>query len=104
MLNEFQEIVALDPELPARMRATFQFQADVSHVYLGSRQHLLRKVFTDANSPLYDSAKVFPLGAIERDAFGPFITERFASTSVAISQDAIRRLLDITGSAARSRR
>ena len=38
VFDEFQEIVALDPELPARMRATFQFQPNVAHVYLGSRQ------------------------------------------------------------------
>src|SRR5215510_11969716 len=85
VLDEFQEIMTLDPELPARMRAAFQFQPDVAHVYLGSRQHLLRNVFTDSKSPLYNSAKVLPLGPIPRDAFSPFIAERFASTSVAIS-------------------
>jgi len=62
-----------------------------------TRQHLLRQVFTDANSPLYNSAKVFPLGPIMRDAFGRFIVERFASTSTDITQDAIALLLDITG-------
>src|SRR5579859_5345553 len=96
VLDEFQEIVALDAELPARMRAAFQFQPDVAHVYLGSRQHLLRNVFTDANSPLYNSAKVFPLGPIEREAFGRFIAERFASTGVPISAEAIMHLLSIT--------
>src|SRR5207244_2798396 len=97
VLDEFQEIVALDRALPARMRATFQFQADVAHVFLGSRQHLLRQVFTDSNSPLYNSAKVFSLGPIPRDAFSDFIAERFGSTSVAISEDAIAHLLDVTG-------
>ncbi|HYW88331.1 MAG TPA: hypothetical protein VFB50_11210 [Chloroflexota bacterium] len=62
-----------------------------------TRQHLLRQVFADANSPLYNSAKVFPLGPIMRDAFGRFIVERFASTSTDITQDAIALLLDITG-------
>ncbi len=96
VLDEFQEIVTLDPELPARMRATFQFQSEVAHVYLGSRQHLLRTVFTDSNSPLYNSAKVFPLGPIEREAFSRFIAERFASTTVEITNEAITRLLVIT--------
>jgi AAA+ ATPase superfamily predicted ATPase len=95
-LDEFQEIVVLDPELPARMRAAFQFQPDVAHVYLGSRQHLLRKVFTDANSPLYNSAKVFPLGPIPRDAFSRFLTDRFASTGIGITDDAVSNLLSIT--------
>ncbi|MBV9355721.1 MAG: AAA family ATPase [Chloroflexi bacterium] len=97
VLDEFQEIVTLDPDLPARMRATFQFQPNVAHVYLGSRQHLLRRVFTDANSPLYNSAKVVPLGPIPRSAFTHFIAERFASTHVVITKEAIAHLLDLTG-------
>jgi uncharacterized protein len=40
---------------------------------------------------------VFPLGPITRDAFGRFIAERFASTSLDITRDAIALLLDITG-------
>jgi hypothetical protein len=96
VLDEFQEIVALDPDLPARMRAAFQFQSDVANVYLGSRQHLLRQVFTDANAPLYNSTKVFPLKPIASHAFSRFIAERFASTSVPITSDAIAHLLDIT--------
>jgi uncharacterized protein len=97
VLDEFQEVVALDPDFPARMRATFQFQPDVAHVYLGSRQHLLQGVFTDTNAPLYNSAKVFPLGPIARDAFSRFIAERFASTAVPITSEAIAHLLAITG-------
>jgi hypothetical protein len=96
VLDEFQEIVALDAELPARMRATFQFQSDVAHVYLGSRQHLLRNVFTDSNSPLYNSAKVFPLGPIAHGAFTHFLLERFASTGLVITDEAVAHLLDIT--------
>src|SRR5579859_2912023 len=96
VLDEFQEVVTLDPELPARMRATFQFQSDVAHVYLGSRQHLLRNVFADANSPLYNSAKVFPLGPIGRDAFRRFIIQRFRSTEVVITDEAVAHLLDMT--------
>jgi len=97
VLDEFQEIMTLDPELPGRMRGIFQFQTDVAHVFLGSRQHLLRQVFTNVNSPLYNSEKVFPLGPILRDAFSCFIAQRFASTSMDITQDAIALLLDITG-------
>ena len=81
VLDEFQEIVTLDPDLPARMRATFQFQQDLAHVFLGSRQHVLRRVFTDTNAPLYNSAKVFPLGPIAQAAFSRFVAARFASTS-----------------------
>lgn len=96
VLDEFQAVLDIDPTLPRRMRAVFQFQAEVSHVYLGSKQHLLHKVFTDVNEPLYNSARVFPLAAIAVDRFRPFIHERFLSTGLAIKPDAIDRLLEVT--------
>jgi len=49
VLDEFREIVTLGPDLTARMRSLFQFQTDVAQAYLGSRQQLLRRVFTEAN-------------------------------------------------------
>jgi hypothetical protein len=49
-------VVDIDKHLPALMRSIFQIQTEVTHIYLGSRQHLMRRVFTDANQPLYRSA------------------------------------------------
>src|SRR5689334_17945829 len=50
VLDEFQKVMDIDPQLPATLRSVFQFQATVSHVYLGSRQHLMTKVFIDENA------------------------------------------------------
>lgn len=97
VLDELQEIVNIAPDLLARMRATFQFQPRVAHVYLGSRQHLLRQVFTDVNAPLYNSARVLPLGPIAAESFTPFIRRRFADSGLPIDDSAITRLLEITG-------
>lgn len=47
ILDEFQEIVELDPKLPNLMRAVFQTQPEVGHIYLGSKRHLLEKIFSD---------------------------------------------------------
>jgi len=78
-------------------RSTTTRSSSSRTMFLGSRQRLLRQVFTNANSPLYNSAKVFTLGPIMRDAFSRFLVERFASTSMDIEDDAVARLLDITG-------
>ena len=42
ILDEFQEIVDIDPDLPKLMRAVFQEQPEVAHVYLGSKRHMMR--------------------------------------------------------------
>lgn len=97
VLDEFQEVVEIDPTLPALIRSVFQLQPEVSHVYLGSRQHLLQRVFTDVNQPLYNSAKVMGLGPISPDLFTPFIRERFLHSEKAIQPEAIAALLRHTG-------
>ncbi|HZS03099.1 MAG TPA: ATP-binding protein [Chloroflexota bacterium] len=97
VLDEFQEVTSIDPHLPALMRAVFQHQGDVAHVFLGSKRHLLHHVFTDENEPLYKLAKPVTLRPINLDDFGEFIRERFAATEQHISEDALDRILAITG-------
>ena len=58
VLDEFQEVTRIDRDLPRAMRAVFQQQPEVAHVYLGSHRHMLRRLFTERNEPLFRSAKV----------------------------------------------
>jgi hypothetical protein len=38
------------------LRATMQTQEHVAYAFLGSKKHLMTRVFTDRNEPLYHSA------------------------------------------------
>ena len=96
ILDEFQEIVTLDPALPAMLRATMQLQEHVAYAFLGSRKHLMTRVFTDRNEPLYRSARALPLGSIPTAEFASFIHRTFESSEVWIEDDAIQRILSIT--------
>ena len=69
VFDEFQQVIKLDPVLPALMRAVFQSQPDVSHVYLGSKRSLMEELFNDVNEPFWRSAKHIELGPIPVDAF-----------------------------------
>jgi uncharacterized protein len=57
VLDEFQEIVDIDPSLPKLMRTVFEQQPEVAHVYLGSKRHMLERIFNDENEPFWRSAK-----------------------------------------------
>ena len=65
VIDEFQEIVDIDPRLPKLMRAVFQQQPEVAHVYLGSKRHVMERIFNDANEPFWRSAKPIELGPID---------------------------------------
>jgi hypothetical protein len=97
VFDEFQEILALDPRFPNLMRAVFQAQPEVSHVYLGSKRHLLRKIFSDKNEPFWRSAKQLEIGVIPPEAFEPFLRQRFEESGKRLGAEAAERLLGSTG-------
>lgn len=94
--DEFQEITDIDPKLPALMRAVFQEQPDVAHVYAGSKRDMMSRLFNDKNEAFYRSAKVMEIGAIPSDLFASFVKERFDATDKGVSDAAIEGLLEIT--------
>ena len=96
VFDEFQEIVKIDRDLLPLMRAVFQEQPEVSHVYLGSKRHMMEEIFNDENEPFWRSAKQVELGAIPAQPFAKFIRERFRRTSRTVDQAVVERLLDIT--------
>jgi AAA+ ATPase superfamily predicted ATPase len=97
VFDEFQEVVALDPQFPNLMRAVFQTQPEVAHVYLGSKRHILERIFSDRNQPFWRSAKQVELGPIALGKFAAFVHKRFAATEKGITKAALERLLAATG-------
>lgn len=96
ILDEFQEIVEIDPRLPRLLRSVFQQQPEVAHVYLGSKRHVMEKIFSDVNEPFWRSAKPVELGAIEPGSFAPFVAGRFRATGREVDDGAIADLLEVT--------
>ena len=97
VLDEFQEVGKIGADLTKLMRSVFQHQSEVSHIYLGSRRHLMEEIFNDEQEPFWRSAKQMELGPIPIDEFSRFITQRFADTGKKIEQDVIGEVLDQTG-------
>jgi hypothetical protein len=96
VLDEFQEITELDPHLPKLLRAVFQTQPEVAHVYLGSKRHLLQRIFNDANEPFWRSAKQMELGLIPVPRFREFLRARFAATGKRVDDAVLDPMLELT--------
>ncbi|HEX2707289.1 MAG TPA: ATP-binding protein [Solirubrobacterales bacterium] len=97
VIDEFQEIVEIDPRLPNLLRAVFQQQPEVAHVYLGSKRHVMERIFNDENEPFWRSAKSVELGTIEPGPFGAFIADRFQVAGRTIGAKVVEDLLARTG-------
>ena len=96
VLDEFQEIVDIDPELPKLMRSVFELQPDVAHVYLGSKRHMLERIFNDENEPFWRSAKQMELGVIAPPLFRGYIESQFERTGRRIDPATVDRVLNAT--------
>jgi hypothetical protein len=97
IFDEFQEILALDRQYPNLMRSVFQAQPEVSHVYLGSKRHILERIFNDKNEPFWRSAKQLEIGPIPPALFASFLRDRFAGSGKQIGEEALERLLTASG-------
>jgi hypothetical protein len=96
ILDEFQEIVDIEPNLPRLMRSVFQQQPEVAHIYLGSKRHMMEQIFNDENEPFWRSAKQMELGVIDARPFGEYIGRQFERTGKSIAPQAIDAILETT--------
>jgi len=96
VLDEFQEVAEIDPALPRLMRAVFQQQPEVCHLYLGSRRHMMERIFNDENEPFWRSAKRMELDVIAPSEFAPFVSARFEATGRSVSSEAVVFVLETT--------
>ena len=97
VLDEFQEVMDVDPGLLKLMRSVFQEQGDVSHVYLGSKRHMIERIFNDENEPFWRSAKQMELGVIAPEPFVTFALERFEATGRELDEETAARAVALTG-------
>jgi AAA+ ATPase superfamily predicted ATPase len=76
--DEFQEIQRFPGAgLEKAMRSHFQRHDQVSYLFAGSKQSILRDMATRERSPFYKFGRTVTLGPIPAEDFIPFLTARF---------------------------
>ncbi len=99
VFDEFQQIGELDGEkIEKELRSKIQHHPNVAYVFMGSKQHLIERIFNDKARPFYKGGKRFKLDKIPKDEFSIFIKKRLEETRVKIEQDLIDYVLGITDS------
>lgn len=88
-LDEFQEVteLGLGAQFERTMRSVVEKQTRVSYIYLGSKTHLLERMFAAKSRPFYNSAQKFLLLRPPVDESAAFLINRFASVGIRLSQE-----------------
>lgn len=95
VFDEFQEVGDLLPDdrFERVMRSVIQRHTQVSYIFLGSRYHMLRRMFTDHNRPFYKSALTILLDKPPVEESVRFVRARFQSGKLTISPELAARLV-----------
>ena len=79
-----------------KLRSVIQNHRDVAYIFLGSRKHLIEKMFMDRSRLLYRAGGHYPLGPIAEEHWAPFIRERFAAAGKKINPSLIHSICEQT--------
>lgn len=97
VFDEVQQILEYESDtVERRLRSIVQKHQDVSYMFLGSRKHLIQKMFLDRSRPLYRSAGHYPLGPIQTEEWVPFIRRKFEDSQRSISESSIQTVCNLT--------
>ncbi|MGH3115509.1 MAG: hypothetical protein ACRDQ2_00025 [Gaiellales bacterium] len=99
--DEFQEIVNPrrpygDPDaLTKRMRSIFQRSDEVSYLFAGSVESVMRDLFAPESKAFGQFGSFSTLAPIDQDSWRSGLTERFAADGCEIDPSALERLIEL---------
>ncbi len=97
VFDEFQQILEYgDDRVEKKLRSVIQNHKNVGYIFLGSRKHLIQKMFMDRARPLYRAGGHYPLGPITEADWAPFIREKFIAANKRIGDQCIHSICEQT--------
>ena len=96
--DEFQEVAELAKEfaLEKIFRSCIQAHQNVRYVFLGSKTHLMKRIFADATRPFYNSAIPLPLGKPPLEESREFLVSRFRDAGIELEPAEQEVILSVT--------
>jgi len=96
--DEFQDISLLSSSMrmEACFRSAIQAHQKARYVFLGSKTHLMKRMFGAAARPFYQSAFNMKIGKPPVEESAAFVTSRFADAGMALASEALDRILAVS--------
>ena len=96
-IDEFQEVseLGLGAQFERTMRSVIEKQEHVTYVFLGSKTHMLERMFASKSRPFYNSAQKFLLLRPPADESAAFLVDRFASSSIRLDRRLAEKMVQL---------
>lgn len=95
VFDEFQEIRRISPMLERKMRGIFQYHDNITYIFIGSRESMIRDIFQEKKNPFYKFGRHITLGKISDSEFEEFIIRRFSAENIDAS-NIVKEILSFT--------
>ena len=86
VFDEFQEIRRISNHLEKKMRGIFQTHQNVSYIFIGSQESMIRDIFQEKKNPFYKFGRQKVLNRIPENELEIFIMKRFHSVGIDVSK------------------
>jgi hypothetical protein len=101
-IDEFQEIASGrygDPDsITKQMRGIFDDSPDVTVIFAGSIEHMMKELFGSNKSAFHKFGNLFIVPILDKEAWRAGLRKRFAQDNCEISEEALSRLLELGNS------
>ncbi len=96
ILDEFQEIRAISPDLEKMLRAIMQEQKHINYILLGSQESMMTDIFENVHSPFFHFGTLMRLQKLPRTEFEEYIKSRFEPVFHEQALELTNQVLDYT--------
>ena len=96
ILDEFQEILDIAPNLDKLLRSIMQLQKNVNYVLLGSQESMMTDIFEKKKSPFYHFGQLMRLKKLPRKEFYEYIHSRLIEVIPTQTDVITEQILDYT--------
>lgn len=95
VIDEFQEIHHLDPNLAPVMRSAMQHHKHINYILMGSQESMMREIFEQKKSPFYHFGLLMNLSKIPHAEFESYLVKGFMHLTLQ-STDLAKSVLEKT--------
>jgi len=96
VLDEFQEILDIEPNLDKQLRAIMQEQKNINYILLGSQESMMEDIFEKKKSPFYHFGQLMRLKKLPRNEFEQYISVRLKPVLPDCYSETTNKILDYT--------
>lgn len=98
IIDEFSDIVKWNKELLKKMRAKFQRHKNVTYLFSGSKESLMRDIFTRKAYAFYGFGIPMELGLIPEKDFASYLLRKFSDARIKITSELASYIVGKSGS------